>query len=289
MSIRKEDKIGKLGIIAGGGDLPLRLARACQSMQRPFLVLGIEGWAGPEIVDFDHVWITLGGLGRTFAALKNAGCQSVVIGGYVKRPDFNNLKMDMTAAKLLPKVLKAARKGDDALISVLVEAFEKQGFKVIGAEDVFEDLLADAGPIAMLGPNEEQRADIAKAQEVVRALGNFDIGQGAVVCRGLVLAIEAAEGTDEMLKRCANLPVEIRGSDADKSGVLVKIPKPGQERRVDLPTIGVRTIELANAAGLAGVAVAAGAALILDRDEVVETANRLGLFLFGIDGEARQE
>ncbi|TNE60082.1 MAG: DUF1009 domain-containing protein [Alphaproteobacteria bacterium] len=278
--------MGKLGIIAGGGDLPLRLARACQSTQRSFLVLGIEGWAGPEIVEYDHVWVTLGGLGRTFAALKNAGCQSVVIAGYVKRPDFNNLKLDLTAAKLLPSVIKAARRGDDALISVLVEAFEKQGFNVIGAEEVFKGLLADGGPISMLAPNDEQMADIAKGREVVRALGDFDIGQGAVVCRGLVLAVEAAEGTDEMLKRCANLPIEIRGSGEDKSGVLVKIPKPGQERRVDLPTIGVRTLELASAAGLAGVAVAAGAALILDRDQVVETANRLGLFLFGVEDKA---
>lgn len=284
MNEKFKDTPGKVGIIAGGGDLPLRLAKACRSAGRPYLVLGIDGWAGDEIVQFEHVWITLGGLGRTFQALRNSGCQSVVIAGYVKRPDFSKIKLDMTGTKMMPKILRAARKGDDAILSVLVAAIEQEGFEVVGAEEIFAGLLADEGQLGFHGPTQEQQSDIAKARLVIRALGDHDVGQGAIVCREHVLAIEAAEGTDEMLRRCATLPKEIRGTPNDKAGVLVKVPKPGQERRVDLPTIGVKTIELADMAGLAGIAIAAGAALILDREATIEAANRLGLFLVGING-----
>lgn len=279
------DLIGKLGIIAGGGDLPLRLARACQSIGRPYLVLGIEGWAGQEIVEFEHVWISLGGIGRTFELLQNSKCQSVVIAGYVKRPDFKKIKFDMAGVKLLPKVLGAAKKGDDALLTVLVGAFEKQGLNVVGAEMVFADLLATAGVLGAHAPSAQSKSDIVKAAEVMQVLGRHDIGQAAVVCDQHVLAIEAAEGTDAMLRRCAELPKEIRGTPDNRRGVLVKVPKEGQERRIDLPTIGPRTVELADRAGLAGIAIAAGAALILDRDEVIAAADRAGLFLLGIEAE----
>jgi acyl-ACP--UDP-N-acetylglucosamine O-acyltransferase len=276
------DSIGKVGIIAGGGDLPLRLARACQSIGRPYLVLGIEGWAGEDIVEYEHVWITLGGIGRTYRALENAACKSVVIAGYVKRPDFSKLKLDMTGTKLLPKVIKAARKGDDALLTVLVEAMESQGFNVVGAEEIFADLLASDGLLGLHQPTSQNSSDIVKAQEVIDALGPYDIGQAAIVCNEHVLTIEAAEGTDDMLRRCLDLPKEIRGTPEERAGVLVKVPKTGQERRVDLPTIGLRTIEMADEAGLAGIALAAGAALILDRDDVIAAADRAGLFILGI-------
>lgn len=275
--------LGKIGIIAGGGDLPLKLADACRSSGKEFFVVGIDGWAGEAIEAYDHGRIGLGQVGRGLKLLKDASCQSVVIAGYIKRPDFSKLKLDMVGAKLLPKVIAAARRGDDAIHTVLVDAFEAKGFSVVGAEAIFADLLAETGSFGALSPDETAKADIVRAADLVRALSPFDVGQGAVVCEGLVLAVEAAEGTDEMLKRCADLPQTIRGTGGARRGVLVKIPKAGQERRVDLPTIGLRTVELASEAGLAGVAIAAGGALFLDREEAIAKADASGLFLIGFD------
>lgn len=275
--------LGKVGIVAGGGDLPLKLAEACRSTGIPFYVVGIDGWAGPEIEAYDHDRMGLGQIGRALKLLKDAGCTSVVIAGYVKRPDFTKLKLDMTGAKLLPKIIAAARRGDDALLGVLVETFEAHGFKVVGSQTILAGLLASDGSFGAVEPDEQARADIVRAGEVVAAVSPFDFGQGAIVCEGLVLAVEAAEGTDEMIRRCAALPEEIRGTKDKRRGVLVKAPKTGQERRVDLPTIGLKTVELAAEAGLAGIAVAAGGALFLDKDEAVALADREGLFILGFE------
>lgn len=281
------EALGKVGIIAGGGDLPLKLAESCRSAGHDFHILGINGWAGPEIEAYDHDRVELGQVGKVLALLKERRCDSVVIAGYVKRPDFTKLKLDMGGAKLLPKVISAARRGDDALLSVLVSAFEGAGFRVVGAEAIFSGLLAGEGLFGSVAPDDRARADIVRASDLIAALSPFDVGQGAVVCDGLVLAVEAAEGTDEMLRRCAVLPEEIRGTTAARRGVLVKMPKAGQETRVDLPTIGMRTIELAAEAGLSGIAVAAGAALVLDRESVVAKANEAGLFLLGFEAADR--
>lgn len=276
-------KPGKVGIVAGGGDLPLKLAESCRSSGIPFYVVGIDGWAGKEIEAYDHGRMGLGQVGRALKLLKDAQCTSVVIAGYVKRPDFTKLKLDMTGAKLLPKIIAAARRGDDALLGVLVETFEAHGFTVIGSEAIFSELLVADGCFGNVAPDDRARADIVRAGEVIKAVSPFDFGQGAIVCEGLVLAVEAAEGTDEMILRCASLPPEIRGTRQNRRGVLVKAPKAGQERRVDLPTIGLKTVELAAEAGLAGIAVAAGGALFLDRDEAVALADREGLFILGFE------
>ena len=276
--------LGKVGIVAGGGDLPLKLAQSCRSSGRDFHVIGIDGWAGPDIESYPHDRIGLGQIGRALSLLKERSCDSVVIAGYVKRPDFSKLKLDMGGAKILPKVIAAARKGDDALLGVLVDAFEAKGFHVVGAEAIFADLLAEAGCYGTVTPSDQAKADILRASELVKALSPFDVGQGAIVCEGLVLAVEAAEGTDDMLVRVSGLPEAIRGTAASRRGVLVKTPKAGQEKRVDLPTIGLKTVELAAEAGLEGIAIAAGAALFLDRDEAIAKADEAGLFLLGIDG-----
>jgi len=265
----------KLGIIAGGGDLPLRLAAACTETGRAFYVLAIEGLAKPDVERFPHSWIPLGSVGRAMKLLKETACKEVVFAGIVKRPDFSKLKPDWRGARLIPRMVRAARDGDDALLSVILEEFERAGFKVIGAEEVFSGLLAKPQVLTRVQPTDKDRYDIARGIETVRALGRLDIGQGAVVCEGLVLAVEAAEGTDAMLERCAALPREIRG-------VLVKLTKPAQERRVDLPTMGVATVERAAQAGLAGIAMEAGGALIIDEAETIACADRLGLFIVGI-------
>ncbi len=273
----------KLAIIAGGGELPLRLADACAMQNRPFHIIGLKGMADASIERYPHDWSWIGTVGTTLSILRDRGCTELVMGGIVKRPDFSSLKLDLTGTRLLPRVAKAARGGDDQLLRVLVSFFEEKGFRVVGADEVMARLLAGPDRIAGDDPSDENWRDIDQACEVVEALGRLDVGQGAVVARGLVLAVEAAEGTDAMLRRCLELPEHIRGSPEEPCGVLVKLSKPGQERRIDLPTIGAQTIEACARAGLAGIAVEAGGALILDLAAVRRAAEDKGLFVIGID------
>lgn len=270
----------KLGIIAGSGPVPLKLAEACAAMGRPLFVVGIEGEARAEIETYDHGWARLGAIGTALELLKGAKCEDVCIIGPVKRPDFSKLKLDWTATKLLPRVLNAARKGDDALLSFFVRWMEDQGFAVVGAEDVLSDLVAPHGPVGDKEPDEQSLQDIELGAQVVHALDDLDVGQGAIACNGLVLAVEAAEGTDEMLRRTAQLPQNVRGTSQRRQGVLVKLPKPSQDRRVDLPMMGTQTVELAAKAGLAGIAIEAGGAIVFDRDEVARLANENGMFVY---------
>ena len=275
----------KLGIIAGGGDLPLRLVQSCATAGRPYYVIRLKGFADTGLEQFDGEECGIAELGKLIRTLKQQECDAIVMAGLVKRPDFSALKPDWRGAALLPKAVSAARNGDGALLDVLVQTFESEGFLVVGAEEVSSDLFAPSGAVGSLTPKEPDFRDMRKAAELIRALGPFDIGQATVVRNGLVLAVEAAEGTDAMLQRCAALPDQVKGFEPDepegRRGVLLKRPKPGQELRVDLPTIGVETVRQATFAGLAGIAIEAEAALIIDRHAVAREADRAGLFVYG--------
>lgn len=275
----------KVGILAGGGKLPVALAEACVASGAPYHVIRLAGYAEEELELHPGDTCGLAEVGKIIRCLKAAECDAVVFVGLVSRPNFAALRPDWRGAALLPKVVKAARRGDGALLDALVSTFDAEGFLVLGAEEVAAPLRAGAGALGAHGPGPRDFADIRKAAAVVAALGPFDVGQGAVVRNGYVLAVEAAEGTDAMLERCAALPEGQRGFEPGerpgRCGVLLKQPKPGQELRVDLPTIGVRTVELAAEAGLAGLAVAADAALILEREAMVAAADDAGLFVYG--------
>lgn len=271
-----------LGIIAGGGELPLAIAESARDAGRDVFVLGLSG-ADDGLSAFPNEAVGLGELGKTLSLLKKHGCADVTLAGRVSRPDWSALKLDARAALALPKVAAAALKGDDALMRAMIGIFEKEGFRVVGTAEAAPELIAAAGIYGRYKPDGQALADIAQAREVVRKLGELDIGQAAAVADGLVLAVEAAEGTDAMLQRIPQLSKNLRGTERKRRGVLVKAPKPAQERRVDLPVIGLRTIELAAAGGLAGVAVEAGAALIMRKAKIVEAADRLGLFVMAFD------
>ncbi|MFN3514362.1 MAG: UDP-2,3-diacylglucosamine diphosphatase [Phenylobacterium sp.] len=273
----------KLGLIAGGGNLPVEIAEHCEQAGRPFFIVRLKGFAGPEIARYPGADIGIAELGKCFKALKRAGCRAVTLVGNVERPDFAALKPDLRGLMALPAALAAARKGDDALLRVLVGEFEKEGFAVEGAHEVMGDLTLPGGPLGRVSPTPEQMADIQRALTVAREIGRLDVGQGAVVCDGLVLAVEAQEGTDAMLARVAHLSASLRGSPEAPRGVLAKAPKPIQETRIDLPTIGLNTIQRAAQAGLAGVAGEAGRLLVLDREAVIELADELGLFVYGVE------
>lgn len=273
-----------LGIVAGGGELPIAIAEAAVTDGRPVFILGLQGLARPEHVSrFPHAFVTLGEVGKALRLLQDAGCSEVTLAGKVPRPQFNEIKLDARAALLLPKILSAALRGDDALLRAVVDIFEKDGMRVVGSAEAARDLLAPPGPLGEFEPTEQEFADIAQARDVVRAMGGLDIGQAAVVCEGLVLAVEAAEGTDAMLLRVADLPPALRGSAEHRRGVLVKAPKPRQERRVDLPVIGVATVELVARAGLSGIAVETGASLIVTPRVVAEAADHHGIFVCGFE------
>jgi DUF1009 family protein len=272
----------KLGLIAGGGELPLRLARRARDEARALFVIRLKGFAEEPLAEFDGAEAGLAELGRCISLLKKAGCGAVCFAGKVDRPDFGQLKPDLRGLKALPGAIAAARKGDDALLSFLVGEFEKEGFAIEGADAVDDGLLLPEGPLGSVSAGAEQQGDIAKALEIARVIGAHDIGQAAVVADGLVLAVEAQEGTDATLERVAGLPIALRGDAASPRGVLAKAPKPQQERRIDLPTIGVSTVEKAAAAGLSGIAGEAGGVLVLDRAAVVAAADRLGLFVVGV-------
>jgi DUF1009 family protein len=202
--------------------------------------------------------------------------------GVVQRPDFSKLAMDLRGISILPRLLLEARKGDDAILRTMVHEFEKEGFRVEGVQDVAGRLTLPAGPLGRISPTDGHLEDIQKALATAKAIGALDIGQGAVVARGLVLAVEAQEGTDAMLRRCAELPTTIRGTPEAPCGVLAKAPKPIQERRVDLPTMGLATVHRAAKAGLAGIVGEAGGMIVLDRDTVIAEADALGLFIYGV-------
>jgi DUF1009 family protein len=276
----------KLGLIAGGGGLPVEIADYCEKAGRPLFVVRLKGFAGEGLADFPGADIGVAELGKCFKSLKRAGCKAVCFVGQVPRQDFRALMPDLRGLSALPRFLAAARRGDAALLNFFVAEFENEGFAVEGAHEVMGDLRLPAGPLGAHAPTAEQMADVARALTVAREIGRLDIGQGAVVCEGLVLAVEAQEGTDAMLARVAELPRTIRGGPGDSRGVLAKAPKPIQETRVDLPTIGIGTVQAVARAGLAGIAGEAGALLVLDREAVIELADELGVFIVGVEPQA---
>lgn len=269
-----------LGIIAGGGELPCAIAESARESGRGVFVLALsdDEWIGA----WPHERVALGEAGKAFKALRAAGCEEVVLAGKLARPKFRDLKLDAKAMLVAPRIIAAARQGDDALLRAVSGLFEREGFRIVGAHEAAPGLLAPAGVLGRIKPSSDDEEDIAQACKIVRAMGALDVGQAAVVCEGLTLAVEAAEGTDAMIARVGELPEHLRGTAEKRRGVLVKAVKPIQDRRTDLPVIGVRTVRNAAAVGLAGIAVEASGALILSKNAVIAEADRLGLFLVGI-------
>ncbi len=270
----------KLGIVAGRGDLPRQIIAACRAQGRPFFVVAVEDHADPETVaDAPHAWVRLGAAGLALKRLRDEGVKEIVLAGGISRPSLSGLRPDWWAAKFLARS-GAAVLGDDGLLSALVRDLEtREGFRVVGIPELLPGSLAPPGTWGRVVPDDTAWQDIRKGLRVVRVLGAVDVGQAAVVQQGLVLGVEAVEGTDRLLERCGSLRREGPG------GVLIKARKPGQENRADLPTIGERTVRHAAAAGLRGIAVEAGGALVTDRDAVVKAADALGLFVVAAEVE----
>jgi hypothetical protein len=270
----------KLGILAGGGELPAKLIEACRATGRDFFVLAFDGHTDPGLVnDVPHAWTRLGAGIRALDHLRSAGVEELVFAGRIVRPSMRELRPDLRTARMFARLGKAAF-GDDSLLSTIIKELETEGFTIVGPDSVVEELLAPAGVYGAVEPDAQAMADIARGIEVSRGIGQLDVGQAAVVQDGIVLGIEAVEGTDALLARCAGLRREGPG------GVLVKTRKPQQESRIDLPTIGTGTVTGAATAGLRGIAIEAGGALIVARAAVVGAADEAGLFILGVDTDA---
>ncbi|MBK1697820.1 LpxI family protein [Rhodovibrio salinarum] len=274
----------KLGILAGGGPLPRQIVESCRRAGREVFVVAFDGQTDPATLDGDveHVWTRLGAAGQALKALRKAGCQDLVMAGPVRRPSFGEIRPDFTAARFLGRLGTRAL-GDDGLLRAVMALLEHEGFRMVGLHEVLPDVLAGAGVLGRHTPDAAAFEDIRRGLAVARALGEQDVGQAVVVQQGLVLGVEAIEGTDRLLARCGGLRRPGPG------GVLVKIKKPQQDARADLPTIGERTVEGAQAAGLSGIAISAGGALMVNPEGTIKAADAAHLFLYGVEraGTAR--
>ena len=240
-----------LAIICGGGSFPAALADAVAARGRRPVMFGIRGWADPKVVErYAHHWIAIGQAGRFFRLARAENCREVLFIGTVLRPPITQLRLDWHTVLLMPRVIRFFRGGDDKLLSGVAGVAESGGLRVVGVKEVAPELFVSEGVLGRCQPSERDKRDIARAFKVIAALGPFDVGQAAVVADGNVLAVEAAEGTDNMLGRIAELRRLGRVTSPPSVGVLVKAPKPGQDQRFDLPSIGPRTIEHLGQAGL---------------------------------------
>lgn len=272
-----------LAVLCGSGAFPLEVAAEARRAGREPFLIGVVGVTDAAIEAFPHVWLHMGEVGRLFAAVKERRIGEMVMIGAMPRPEFADLRLDWGAVKRAAELAQLFRRGDNGLLVGLAAIFEREGIRIVGAHEVAPRLAAPAGLLAARPLSPEDKADIALGAKLLEALSDFDAGQAAVVAAGRVLAIEAAEGTDAMLGRVAELRSRGRLRLKGHAGVLVKAPKRGQDLRLDMPAAGAQTIEGAANAQLRGVALAAGRVLVVGRDACVRAADAGGLFLCGFD------
>lgn len=278
----------RLALIAGNGSLPCQIAEALRSAGREFRIIAIKGEADERTRAQADTELGWGEIGRLYKFLKKTGCRDVLlIGGVSRRPDFTSILGDLGTLKRLPTIIRALAGGDDSLLTKVIRLFEVEGYRVVGIKDVAPQLLASSGVLGKVQPNQGDWRDAELALRATEKLGELDIGQAAIAVGGRVVALEGAEGTDAMLQRCTELKRIGRIRSKGRAGVLVKTAKPNQDLRVDLPTVGPMTIDLAAAAGLAGIAVEASGALIAEKEETLRKADNAGLFVIGIEHGTR--
>lgn len=260
----------KLGIIAGGGTLPVALTQACLETNRPFFVIGLKGYA--KAADFSHLPYTsfpIGKAGQIIKKLHKEDITHVILAGRIERPDFSSLSVDIKGMRLISSLLRQYLQGDNAMLTGVITFLEKEGFHVIGADQIAPQLLTPKGILGKIKPDAKAMKDIALGQALLKKIGEYDIGQAAVIQHGRVLGIEGPEGTDNLMRRSLG-------------GTVVKVKKPTQDARVDLPTIGPSTIELAKARKIQCIALEAGCSFILARKETLALANRYKIAVVGI-------
>lgn len=277
---------GRLAIIAGSGLLPFHVAEASRAAGENPVIIALKNEVDRRWEGYDHAVISVGDFAALDALFRQYGIKRVVMSGSVRRrPEWREIRPTFRTLMKVPAIVRTLLSGgDDSVLQMVIKLIETDGRRLIGAHEIAPDLLAVTGPVGAILPSAEDHRDIERAAKAAEALGLLDVGQGAVSVGGRIVALEGVEGTDGMLERVAGLRTEGRIS-ARRRGVLVKLCKPQQDIRADLPAIGVSTVLNAKRAGLAGIAVEAGRSLILEREALIETADREGIFVCGIDRE----
>ena len=266
-----------LGLIAAGGPFPLQVAEAARAAGQRVFVVCLRDFCDPvPYASFPHLIERVGAAGAILARLRAEGVRQIAIAGRAKRPSLLSLWPDAWTARTLARIGPAALGGDDAFLRALIRCVGEEGFEVIPPQSLIEGAMAPAGLLAGVPPDELARGDIARGAAVLRAMAAQDVGQAVVVQQGLVLGVEAVEGTDALIERCGLLRRDGPG------GVLVKLAKSGQEMRVDAPVIGPVTVAAARRAGLRGIAVQAGRTILAQRAESLRAAEAAGIFLLGL-------
>jgi UDP-2,3-diacylglucosamine hydrolase len=271
-----------LAIVAGRGALPRRIAEQRAAAGLPYFLVIFRGSFEPWMADHPHQHHEFEKAGRLFRALRAAGTTHVVFAGAMARPRLRPWRADLRALRLLVRALALLQRGDDAMLRGFAAVFEAEGLSMLGPHEILGgQAMVPQGALGARAPGAHDRRDAAQAARIVAALGPLDVGQGAVVAGGLCLAVEAIEGTDLMLARVAELPPDRRAAAPPPAGVLYKGPKPGQDRRLDLPAIGPETVAGTARAGLKGIVVAAGETVLLDASATRRAADQAGIFVYG--------
>lgn len=282
---------GALGIVAGAGALPAVVAKAARAQGREVFVLALRGAAGAEVVEggFPHAWIGMGEVRRGASWLRERGVREVCLVGGVRRPSLAGFRGDWEGWWFLLRWAwsrRGGRGGDDGLLQAVERHLERaHGFRIVPAQEICESLTCPPGFLGACGADAMALSDAELGVKVLAALGAFDVGQAVVVCHGVVLAVEAQEHTDRMLERVASLGEAVRGTQARRAGVLVKLPKPGQSRALDWPTIGEQTVREASRAGLAGICLRAGGCLLVDAPAIARRADAENMFVMSLVGD----
>ncbi len=265
--------MAEYAIIAGKGELPLVILKQLPQAK----VICFEGEHHPEI--HPDLLTKFGKVSEILEFLKSNEVKKIIFAGAMRRPNLKEIGMDSEGAKLLAKIMTGSlfgkSVGDDKLLSVITKYLEEKGFEIVAPNEITGQLTTPKKNLSAATPDEAQKADIELGLNVLRKTGELDIGQAVVVEDGVVLAVEAVEGTAAMIERAGRLKKSY-------GGVLVKAKKTGQEERVDLPAIGVETIRQLQGAGIAGVALEAGGTMIISQDEVIKLANAGNIFVIGV-------
>jgi DUF1009 family protein len=285
MNAQQDEVPGPLGIISGGGALPFAIADSVIGRGRPVVLFALNGVTdAARVTGYRHRWVKVGQGGKLIREMRAEGCRDIVFIGNLVRPPIWKVGLGFDTLKMLPTIISIFRGGDDHLLRGMSRIADQYGFRVVAAHEVAPEILMPEGRLTRRQPSDADIADAMLGFELLRSIGRFDVGQAAVVANRRVLAIEGVEGTDTMLGRIAELRRSGRVHSAVGTGVMIKAPKPQQDRRFDLPAIGPRTIEAAKTAGLAGIAVVAGETVAAELQKMVETADAAGLFVAGIKG-----
>ena len=271
-----------VAIICGGGAFPAAVAESILAQGRPVYLFLLQGFADPALARHPHEWVKLGSLAKYVSARRKQGLREIVFIGSVIRPRLSQIGLDWRSALLIPRLAKIFLGGDNKLLSGVAKIFEEHGYILRGAHEVAPQLLIPEGIATNLQPSAAQREDINVGMALLRAIDRFDVGQAVVVAGKRIVAIEGAEGTEGLLARVREMRRGGRLNLRDREGVLVKAPKPSQDRRLDLPAIGADTVAQAKAAGLAGIAVEAQGLLVLDAQKFIEAADAAGIFVAAV-------